>query len=127
MFKSLPDPLAHVIGEYLSDVSFVMDYLQFPLCGPRFNFYNWPVVILAVQQLEMGQVGYRDALCALIGKTVQSLDVFLDSGLTFVFQGGEIMTVSLRAPVGSTLPEVAEYSSGKGSGITWSSGEEPFE
>lgn len=124
---SLPDPLSHVVGEYLSDVTFVMDYLQMRFCGPSFNFYNWPALILADRKLEMGEAGYRDALCALISKTVQSIDVFIDTGLTFKFQTGETVTVSLRAPAESNLPEVAEYSSGKKSGIIWSSGQEPFE
>jgi hypothetical protein len=124
---SLPCPLEDVVGEYLSDVTFVMDYLQLRFCGAAFSFYNWPVVILANRRLEFGEPGYRDALCGLIAKAVQSIDVFLDTGLTFKFQGGETMTVSLRAPAGSNLPEVAEYSSGKKSGIIWTSGEEPFD
>lgn len=127
VFTSLPDPLVHVVGEYLSDVAFVMDYVQMRFCGPSFNFYNWPVAVLADRTLEANDAGYRDALCALIGKTVQSIDIFLDTGLTFRFQSGETVTVSLRAPTESNLPEVAEYSSGKQSGIIWSSGEEPFD
>jgi hypothetical protein len=119
-------PLADVVGEYLSDVTFVMDYLQMRFCGASFNFYNWPVVILPDRRFEVSEIGYRDALCGLIGKTVQSLDVFLDTGLTFKFEGSETVTVSLRAPAGSTLPEVAEYSSGNKSGIMWMSDEEPF-
>ena len=123
----LPSPLTHVIGKYLSSVTFVMDYLQMGFCGPSFNFYNWPVLVVAERKLEPGETGYRDALCARIGKTIRSLDAFLDTGLTFVFQEGESMTVSLRAPAGSKLPELAEYSSGKKSGIIWSSGEELFD
>ena len=124
---SLTCPLEDVVGEYLSDVTFVMDYLQLSFCGPSFRLYNWPVVVLAEQNVEFGQSGYRDALCELIGKTVDSVDVLLDTGLTFKFQGGATLTVSLRAPVGSTLPEVAQYSSPSKRGIIWSSGEEPFE
>ena len=123
----LPCPLADVVGEYLSDVTFVMDYLQMRFCGPSFSFYNWPVVILPARSFEVGEIGYRDALCGLIGKAVQSLEVFLDTGLTFKFEGGETVTVSLRAPAGSGLPEVAEYSNGSTSGIIWTSGEEPFD
>ena len=124
---SLPSPLDDVIGEYLSDVTFVMDYLQMRFCGPSFNFYNWPAVILDDEQVEVGKTGYRDALCSLIGKTVRSLDVFLDTGLTFKFQAGETVAVSLRVPHGSSMPEVAEYSSGKKSGFIWMAGEAPFD
>jgi hypothetical protein len=124
---TLTCPLDEVVGEYLSDVTFVMDYLQLRFCGPSFNLYSWPVVVLNDRRLEIGQLGYRDALCALIGKTVQLIDVYLDTGLTFKFQTGEIVTVSLRLPTGSKLPEVAEYSSGTHSGFIWVSGEEPFE
>jgi hypothetical protein len=120
-------PLTEVEGEYLSSVTFVMDYLQVGFCGKSFNFYNWPVIILGDRSLEIRDAGYRDALCGLIGKTVQRIDVFLDVGLTFKFQTGETMTVSLRAPVDSSMPEVAEYSRPKKSGIIWGSGEEPFE
>ena len=124
---SLTSPLDEVVGEYLSDVTFVMDYLQLSFCGPSFRLYNWPMVVLAERKVEFGQAGYRDALCELIGKTVDSVDVFLDTGLTFKFQGGATLAVSLRAPAGSTLPEVAEYSSPSKRGIIWSSGGEPFE
>src|SRR5580693_3150036 len=44
-------PLAEVVGEYLSDVTFVMDHLQLRFCGPSFNLYTWPVVILPDQTL----------------------------------------------------------------------------
>lgn len=123
---SIQSPLTEVIGNYLSSVTFVMDYLQMSFCGPGFSFYNWPTVILPKQQSKVGDEGYRDALCALVGKTVQSLDVFLDTGLHFVFREGETITASLRAPAGSTMLEVAEYWSGKKSRMIWSSGEEPF-
>ena len=135
--KSIPDsgqkstlltsPLAEVAGEYLSSVTFVMDYLQMDFCGQSFNFYNWPVLILEDRRLECQEPGYRDALCGLIGKTIQSVDEFLDTGLTFKFETGEITTVSLRAPAGSTIPEVAQYSCPKKSGVIWTSGEEPFD
>ena len=96
-----------MVGEYLSSVTFVMDYLQVDFCGSSFNFYNWPIIALIDRKLESGEPDYRNELCRLIGKTVKSIDVFLDTGLTFEFQGGEVMTVSLRAPAGSTLPEVS--------------------
>jgi hypothetical protein len=124
---ALTCPLALVVGEYLSDVAFVMDYLQLSFCGPHFSLYNWPVVILADRTLDIGQPSYRDGLCGLIGKTVRSIDVYLDTGLTFKFETGETVTVSLRLPTGFTLPEVGEYSSGKHSGFIWVPGEEPFD
>jgi hypothetical protein len=124
---SVACPLADIVGKYLSSVTFVMDYLQVDFCGSHFSFYNWPIVNLRDRKVEMGEPEYRNELCTLIGKTVKSVDVLLDSGLTFEFQSGEGMTVSLRAPAGSTLPEVAEYSRSQGSGIIWTSGEEPFD
>jgi hypothetical protein len=124
---SLACPLADLIGEYLSDVTFVMDYLQLRFCGASFSFYNWPVVILPNRRVEIGEANYRNALCGLIGKTVQLVDVYLDTGLTVEFQGGERLTVSLRPPPGSMLPEIAEYSGRNKSGIIWTSGEEPFD
>jgi hypothetical protein len=121
------NPLEDIVGEYLSDVTFVMDYLQMNFCGSGFNFYIWPIVVLPVGKFEITQPGYRDALCGLIGNTVQHVDVYLDTGLTLTFKGGGIVTVSLRAPAESTLPEVATYSSRNQRGIIWSAGEEPFD
>ncbi len=123
----LPSPLSDVAGEYLSDVTFVMDYLQVRFCGPSFTFYNWPEVGIDDRKVKFEDFGYRDVLCSLIGKTVRTVDVYLDTGLTFEFDRGEIMAVSLRVPAGSSLPEVAEYSSGNKSGVIWGAGEEPFE
>lgn len=121
------NPLRDIVGEYLSDVTFVMDYLQMNFGGPSFNFYTWPVVLLAEGSFEITRPGYRDAICGLIGNTVQHVDVYLDTGLTLKFQGDKTITVSLRAPAGSAMPEIATYSTRDQRGIIWSPDEEPFE
>ena len=37
-------PMQNVVGEYLSSVTFVMDYLQLGFSGYGFNMYSWPTV-----------------------------------------------------------------------------------
>ena len=120
------DPLAEIVGEYMSSVTFVMDYVQLMFCGPSFNLYVHPSVRIGGQKFEFGEPGYRDALCSLIGKTVESADVFLDTGLEVLFSDGDALAVQLRVPAEYDTPEVATYSTGK-TGWIWSTRGEPFE
>ena len=73
--------LAHLIGEELGSVVFVRDYLQLDFDGPRLNSYVWPRLVGVGVERVMGQAGYRDALCALIGSEVTGYRDDRDAGL----------------------------------------------
>ena len=66
----LPD----LVGEKLSSVIFVLDYLQLDFDGKRFTAYAWPVVIETNRRKKFGDSGYRDALCSLIARVVAAVE-----------------------------------------------------
>lgn len=126
--RQVKDPLQAAVGEYLSSVTFVMDYLQIDFCGHRFNMYNWPTVIIGAQTLTLTSNGYRDAICSLIGETLTGIEEYLDRGLTLQFKSGCSIGLSLRVGKDFPSPEVAEYwSPSQKPLIIWQAGEEPFD
>jgi hypothetical protein len=67
-----------IIGEDLSAVTFVRDYLQLNFDGPVLTVLcplvvHWPEGIASSEQ-----PGFRDALCGVIGETVRSVEVGTD-------------------------------------------------
>lgn len=68
------DYLPALVGEKLSSVTFVLDYLQIDFNGKRFTAYTWPVVIETNRRTKFGDSGYRDALCSLIARVVATVE-----------------------------------------------------
>lgn len=67
--------LEAVIGEFLSSVEFVMDYVQLRFCGSMLTAYRRPHIQIGYHTYLPGEHGYRDALCSLIGQTVEDTEV----------------------------------------------------
>jgi hypothetical protein len=57
--------LQMLIGEQLSAVTFVQDYLQLQFDGPRLTVFSHPVVMLGDKTFHWGKPGFRDALCTI--------------------------------------------------------------
>jgi hypothetical protein len=124
----LPLPLQNVIGEYLSSVTFVMDYLQLSFSRYGFNMYGWPTVTVQNRTLAQMDDGYKDAMCTLIGQTLATVDEYLDKGLFLQFENGSSLSLSLRVGRDFPCPEVAEFHGLKTNFlIIWQVGEEPFD
>jgi hypothetical protein len=85
-------PLESLVGEQLSAVVFVQDYLQLQFDGSVLSLYIWPSVKLAEIDVIFGQTGYRDLLCHQIGKIISSVR---DDGeeLTVNFMDGSFIRV----------------------------------
>jgi hypothetical protein len=62
--------LQMLIGEQLSTVTFVQDYLQLHFDGPRLTVFSHPVIRSGEQTFSDGKPGFRDALCNNIAKKV---------------------------------------------------------
>jgi len=62
-----------LVGEQLSSVEFVQDYLQLHFDGRTITAYVWPEVSLNGETYILGQDTYRDRLCDLIGNVVTDL------------------------------------------------------
>jgi hypothetical protein len=79
----------------LSQVVFVHDYLQMVFGDSRLSVYASATVSSTYRSLVRSDVGFCDALVALIGKRVISADYARMRQLRFTFEGGESVTVSL--------------------------------
>lgn len=123
--ESVPS-LRSLLGESVSAVTFVMDYLQVQLESGVLNFYNWPIVSIGEKTLRHGDVGYRDALCEFITKTIRAVDELLDEGLKLEFADSSI-AVPLRVDKDFPGPEIAAFASRKGPWLIWQVGDPPFE
>ena len=88
--------MTRLIGEMLSSVTFVMDYIQLGFGGPVLNVITLPAVLVAGKRFTFGDAGFRDALCNQIGRTVRA--AFLKEGESahIVFDDGAQISVSLR-------------------------------
>lgn len=117
-----PMPCGHllspIVGEQLSSVTFVMDYIQIHFNQHGFSAYAWPVVWADNQRHAYGEAGYRDAVCSLITKSVTRFEEYLDAGLVFEFGDGYSLEISTSDPTGE-LVEVAEYHGPDGVWMVW--------
>src|SRR5258707_6774954 len=64
--------LDELVSEQLSAVIFIQDYLQLEFDGKRLTINVWPTVFVSENEFQIDHIGYRDALCKLIGKQVTS-------------------------------------------------------
>ncbi|MGA8222488.1 MAG: hypothetical protein WB780_12605 [Candidatus Acidiferrales bacterium] len=102
--------LQPAVGEQLSSVEFVQDYLQLHFDGPALTLFVWPVIVLADQEAHFGEVGYRNVLCARIGRKVIEVSIDEEKAIVIHFDDGVSMTNSLR-PEDRTGPEAGYFAS----------------
>ena len=84
-----------LVGEKLSAVTFVLDYLQVDFDGNQFTFYIWPTVFVEGEKYEFGEMFYRDKLCSLIAKVVLSATYFDKDALEINFGNSDMLRLSL--------------------------------
>jgi hypothetical protein len=80
-------------GEELSGVNFVRDYVEFHFDGPVLRALVNPRLELDGTVVSFPDQGSRDLLCALIGRTVQSVDARDGDCIRLAFVGGGILTI----------------------------------
>jgi hypothetical protein len=84
-----------LVGEKLSSVTFVMNYLQLDFDGNQFTCYVWPVVINGGKEYHFGEPDYRNSLCSLIAQVVKQTSGEEKKFFTLEFENGARLTVSL--------------------------------
>lgn len=99
-------------GRELDAVTFVRDYVQFHFEGPLLNAYVWPTVLVGTVRHAAGTLGYRDELCARIGRTVSSARE-ANEHMSLSFNDGSSIEISLRIEDRSG-PEAALLDDGSG-------------
>jgi hypothetical protein len=85
-----------IIGEQLSSVTFVQDYLQLNFDGPCLTAYTWPVVEIAGLCYHWGEQDYRNQLCERIARIVLSVSVTEGDAIRIGLDDGAIIMVSLH-------------------------------
>ena len=74
-----------LVGEKLSSVTFVLDYLQLDFDGNGFTMFIWPTIISENEKAVFGEDQYRNKLCALIAKVVARIDYVENIFLNIIF------------------------------------------
>lgn len=86
--------LALLVGRTVDAVTFVADYSQLQFTLPagvdRVNLYVWPDVMVSGVMRRLGDEGYRDAYCSLIGRAVTAVVEDEVSGLAIEFESDRI-------------------------------------
>jgi hypothetical protein len=89
--------LKDLIGREISAVAFVRDYVEFHFDGPILRSRADPQVAVGEAVYCFPKLGSRDALCLVIGATVQSLDLDEARHLEFTTSNG----CRVRLPLGA--------------------------
>lgn len=101
--------LNNLIGEKLSSVTFVMDYLQLDFDGNQFTLYVWPVVNIGGKEYLFGEPSYRDILCSLITQVVKQTYGEEQKYFMLEFEQGNRLTVSLDPNNPELFGEIAHF------------------
>jgi hypothetical protein len=111
--------LKTLIGEKLSSVTFVMDYLQMDFDGKGFNMYIWPEVIVEEEVYKFGENQYRDKLCSFIAKQVKEIEYEDEVILGVVFQDNNRIVLCLDPNNAYIVAEIAEYRDTEGNWLVF--------
>jgi hypothetical protein len=84
-----------LVGEQLSAVSFVQDYVEFHFDGPVIRALTNPIVATATGRVQVPAPGSRDALCSLIAQRVNGVEHEDNIQLRLNFGVGESLTIPL--------------------------------
>lgn len=89
------DKIDVLIGEPLSGVAFVQDYVEFHFDGRILRALTFPSISIAGESHEFPQVGSRDAMCCLIGRVVEEVAVEENKEIAIHLSGGALVSVPL--------------------------------
>src|SRR5262245_20061712 len=101
-------PFHQLIGEQLSAVIFVQDYLQLAFDGPVINIYNPLTVETSTITIKTWEDQLRNVLCGQITKRVADVVVIPRDQYRIVFTDGSVIRISLRDD-DYTTPEALFY------------------
>lgn len=103
-----PSRLAQIIGQRMSAVSFVHDYVEVHFDGKILRSLTNPRVVSSRGQLTFPEPGSRDALCELIGKSVVNVIVQAPEYIEVRFGASAFVRIPLSNPerIG---PEAAHF------------------
>jgi hypothetical protein len=92
----MSDPFQQIVGEHLSAVTFVQDYLQLQFDGPGLNALTVVTVTSPGGQARSGEDQFRNLLCSCITRQVLGVEVSEHEALHIRLTDGFSISVSLR-------------------------------
>lgn len=87
--------ITSLVGDPLSAVAFVQDYVELHFDGPIVRALSNPLVAIGAKTYRFPGGGSRDALCSLIGHPLSQVTVRDGRALELAFEKGEIVTIPL--------------------------------
>jgi hypothetical protein len=87
--------IQQLVGEQISTVAFVCDYVEFHFSGPILRSLSNPRVSVQGAEYRFPESGSRDALCRVIGSTVQALKLDENRVLELTTSNGCRITIPL--------------------------------
>lgn len=98
-----------IVGEQLSGVTFVMDYLQLQFNpAPTINVYTPLTVRCDGKTYVSGEDPFRNKLCEQITKLVKSVECNHEEYFLIVFEDGSEISISLK-PADYVGPEALNF------------------
>jgi hypothetical protein len=91
------DVFQQIVGEQLSGVTFVMDYIQLQFNPPpTINVYTPVTVFSHGESVRSGDDQFRNRLCEQITKIVESVGVVPGDALKIRFRDASVIAASLK-------------------------------
>lgn len=102
----MQERLRDIVGQEVSAISFVRDYVEILFDGPILRLLSDPIITLGAAEYRFPSNGSRDALCSFIGAEVTG--AFDRAGqLVFVFTGRGTIAISKAST--NAGPEIAHF------------------
>ena len=89
--------LQDLVGEEVSAIAFVRDYVEVHFDGPILRSLSNPTVSERGVDYRFPEAGSRDALCRVIGSTVRAVKLEEGRALELVTSDGSRITIPLDA------------------------------
>jgi hypothetical protein len=113
-------PFNILIGEELSSIEFVRDYIQFRFDGPCLTAITNPNIIVGHKQYSRNDTGFCDILLGFIGLQVEETSLRETEIINIHFSGGRSINISLRTEdLQGRSAEAVNFTDGQGGMWIW--------
>lgn len=113
-------PFNILIGEELSSIEFVRDYIQFRFDGPCLTAITDPYIIIGHKQYSRTDTGFCDILLGFIGLQVEETSLKESEIINIHFSYGRSINISLRSEdLKGRSAEAVNFNNGLGDLWVW--------
>ena len=111
------DVLRAIVGEQLSSVEFVQNYVQLHFDGPTLTILSYPMLLIEGERYVGETPGYRDLLCGQIAKQVKIAALVDNEEICIAFDNGVEIVIPLTIE-DDRIPEAAMFQDSVGGSLT---------